>query len=220
MKKSSLLGYITGFGIGLASLIPGTVKDKASIDDVVANLQPQNSQEQVNESNYIPESATQYAKNVVQPQNAYGGGMEEKIEEAKDRCERQTNQNNCIFVDDYYKLAEPVNDPDMPEGLRKHPYGAISGSGPESEIETRVKKDPTNYDNKKFNDLLFGEYRDFIRETFSNFGYEPNKVDNFVKSHRDNDVSFYHDGYMLLFDKNQKEIYILNVGKDLIKELM
>ncbi|MFP4424811.1 MAG: tetratricopeptide repeat protein, partial [Candidatus Woesearchaeota archaeon] len=74
MKKNSLLGYITGFGIGLASLIPGTVKDKASIDDVVANLQPQNSQEQVNETNYKPDSVIDYAKNVVEPQKAYVGG--------------------------------------------------------------------------------------------------------------------------------------------------
>lgn len=79
MKKNSILGYITGFGIGLASLIPGTIKDKASIDDVVAQLQPQDSQEQVNETNYKTDSVIEYAKNVVGPSNAYGGGAETPI---------------------------------------------------------------------------------------------------------------------------------------------
>jgi tetratricopeptide (TPR) repeat protein len=109
MKKSSILGYITGFGIGLASLIPGTIKDKASIDDVVAQLQPQNSQEQVNETNYKPDSVIEYAKNVVGPSNAYAGNLG-SIEEATalliegDQLRKNDNCEKAIK-----KLSKSVN---------------------------------------------------------------------------------------------------------------
>lgn len=123
-KKSRILGYATGTLFFLSTFIPGFA-NKASIDDIVS--QPNNAQEQVNEDNYIPSSAVEYAKNMARPKNAYGGGdssytaarqsfayaeqlSPSQEEEYNNAFNSLKNDNLDAAIEKFQSLAEDVSD--------------------------------------------------------------------------------------------------------------
>ena len=119
-------------------------------------------------------------------------------------------------VSDFYKDSSPVNDPNMPEGLRVHPFGEGL-----VEITTKESKLPSNYDNGNFTKYFFGaKYGEGLRRIFEKHGFRRKNVENFLGNHRDEkSVSFYFDGFMLLFDSKEKNIYSLPINQSLISDI-
>ena len=125
-----------------------------------------------------------------------------------------------ISVQEYYNRGSPVTQYGI-EGLKVMPFYGKGGCGDRTKISTSARDKPDNYNNGKFTNYFFGEkYGESIKKIFNQHGIDSGKIENFFANHKNEKrLSFYHDGYMLLFDKNEQKTYILPVKPQLIKDL-
>lgn len=119
---------------------------------------------------------------------------------------------NKICVDEYYKRATPVNDPELPEGLRWMPFTGRGVDEQDTEI-TPVEGNaiPLNWDRAGSfsHDLFTSKFGLQIKEILSKHGVNIEKLTNLLKRiGTEKSVSLYDGGFMIIFDGEAKKSYI------------
>jgi len=122
-----------------------------------------------------------------------------------------------MHVTDYFQESVPVNESNMPKGLRVHKYDYNL-----KEIKTTADTLPEAYKNGTFTGYFFDKkYHKGFMKIFSEEGYDPKKIKRFFKRHRkEKRVSLYRDGYLLLSDDKEENIYILPLSRKAIKKIV
>ena len=113
-------------------------------------------------------------------------------------------------VSDFYNASKPVNDPNMPKGLRVHPFGeglkAITSSSPTTFKFNGFEGEFTNdYSSNKNNT----NYRNILKKAGINIA----KFETFLKSHKEKLVVVYDEGLLVYFDKQERNIYTIDIGR-------
>jgi hypothetical protein len=125
-----------------------------------------------------------------------------------------------VTVTRYYEKASEVNDPALPEGLKVTRWGDESGfrGGP-----PMITTECLRFGAGEFSRALLNPpHGRRIGELFVEAGVDLSKLTNLVRKHsaQGNEiVSVFDEGYLMLFDPNEKANYIFPIGKGMGQKL-
>ena len=134
----------------------------------------------------------------------YVGGMQE-VQEAKDTCSRKTGEQDCIYIEDFYNLAKPLNNPRLPEGTRVQEYtDSIIHQMPDELKPWKFKEGEFSTDYKSV------EKGDTIKNILREYDVDLNKFENLMESVNVEDrTAIYGSGKILMYDEPNRSIYIV-----------
>ena len=120
---------------------------------------------------------------------------------------------SALNIVEYYVKASPVNSPALPDGLRVSRWGI---SGHRGKAPPVITSQCLRFAPGEFSRLfLRSPYARRLRELFVEQGADAGKITNLLIAHSaggNEVVSIFDEGYMILFDEDQKTAYIFPIG--------
>jgi len=123
-------------------------------------------------------------------------------------------KKDIIAVQEYYSKAKSIDH--FIEGIKVIPFLS------RIRIKSKFGKfTVASFGRGEFTDAYFGNrLGDDFKKVFKDGGINPNNLTSFLNNHKNQRaVALYKDGFMVLYDDHEKNIYIFPIGKDVAQKI-